>query len=111
MAMLILYHTANHRNAAPDHHRFTRRFLVITPGLTIRERLQDSLNPRHEDSDWKAFNLVPPGDQWEQALSSASVKVINYHHMQLRDMEPTSTKQQQLIAGGSNPTTPEELED
>ena len=27
-----------------------------------------------------------------------------------RDMEPTSTKQQQLIAGGSNPTTLEELE-
>ena len=46
MAMLILYHTANHRNAAQDDHRFTRRFLVITPGLTVRERLQDSLDPR-----------------------------------------------------------------
>ena len=46
MAMLILYHTANHRNAAPDDHRFTRRFLVITPGLTVRERLQDTLDPR-----------------------------------------------------------------
>ena len=110
MAMLILYHTANHRNAAPDDHRFTRRFLVITPGLTVRERLQDSLEPRHEDSDWKAFNLVPPGDQWEQALTSASVNVINYHQMQPKDMEPTSTRQQQLIAGGSNPTTLEELE-
>ena len=110
MAMLILYHTANHRNAAPSDHRFTRRFLVITPGLTVRERLQDSLDPGHEDSDWKAFNLVPPGDQWEQALTSASVKVINYHQMQPKDMEQTSTKQQQLIAGGSNPTTLEELE-
>ena len=110
MAMLILYHTANHRNAAQDDHRFTRRFLVITPGLTVRERLQDSLDPGHEDSDWKAFNLVPPGDQWERALSSASVNVINYHQMQPKDMEPTSTKQQQLIEGGSNPTTPEELE-
>ena len=110
MAMLILYHTANHRNAAPNDHRFTRRFLVITPGLTVRERLQDSLDPGHEDSDWKAFNLVPPGDQWEQALTSASVNVINYHQMQPKDMEPTSTKQQQLIEGGSNPTTPEELE-
>ncbi len=110
MAMLILYHTANHRNTSPDDHRFTRRFLVITPGLTVRERLQDSLDPGHEDSDWKAFNLVPPGDQWEQALSSASVKVINYHQMQPKDMEPTSTRQQQLIEGGSAPTTPEELE-
>ena len=110
MAMLILSHTANHRNAAPDDHRFTRRFLVITPGLTVRERLQDSLDPAHDDSDWKAFNLVPPGDQWEKALSSASVNVINYHQMQPKDVEPTSTKQQQLIDGGSDPTTQQELE-
>ena len=110
MAMLILYHTANHRNAADDDRRFTRRFLVITPGLTVRERLQDSLDPGHDDSDWKAFNLVPPGDQWEHALTSASVNVINYHQMQPRDAEPTSTKQQQLIEGGANPTTPLEME-
>ncbi len=110
MAMLILYHTANHRSAAPDDKRFARRFLVITPGLTVRERLQDSLDPGHEDSDWNAFNLVPPGDQWEQALTSASVNVINYHQMQPKDMEPTNTRQQQLIAGGSNPTTPQEQE-
>ena len=110
MAMLILYQAANHRNAAPDDHRFARRFLVVTPGLTVRERLQDSLNPNHPDSDWNAFGLVPPGDQWEMALASASVNVINYHQMQPRDIEPTSTRQQQLIDGGSNPTTQEELE-
>ena len=110
MAMLVLYHAANHRNAAPDDHRFTRRFLVVTPGLTVRERLQDSLDPGHDDSDWKAFNLVPPGDQWEQALSSASVNVINHHQMQPKDVEPTSTKQQQLIDGGSGRTTQQELE-
>ena len=110
MAMLILYQVANHRNGAPDDHRFTRRFLVITPGLTVKERLQDSLNPSHPDSDWNAFGLAPPGDQWEMALASASVSVINYHQMQPRDIEPTSTKQQQLIDGGSNPTTEMELE-
>ena len=110
MAMLILYHAANHRNAEHDDNQFTRRFLVITPGLTVRERLQDSLDPGHEDSDWKAFNLLPPGDQWERALSSASVNVINYHQMQPKDAEPTGTKQQQLIEGGANPTTPQELE-
>ena len=110
MAMLILYHAANYRSAEPDDHRFTRRFLVITPGLTVRERLQDSLDPGHDDSDWKAFSLLPPGDQWEQALSSASVNVINYHQMQPKDAEPTSTKQQQLIDGGASPTTPQEME-
>ena len=51
MDMLILYQATNHRNAAPDNHRFTRRFLVITPGLTVKERLQYSLNPSHPDND------------------------------------------------------------
>ena len=110
MAMLILYHTANHRNAAPDDHRFTRRFLVITPGLTVRERLQDSLDPGHEDSDWKAFNPGPTRRPMGAGPVPASVNVINYHQMQPKDIEPTSTKQQQLIDGGSDPTTPEELE-
>ena len=87
MAMLILYHAANHRNAAPDDHWFVRRFLVITPGLTVKERLEDSLDPGHQDNDWTAFSLVPPGDQWEMALASASVKVINYHQMQPEDIE------------------------
>ena len=41
--------------------------------------------------------------QWEQALSAASVNVINYHQMQPKDIESTSTRQQQLIDGGSNP--------
>ena len=76
----------------------------------MRERLQDSLDPGHDDSDWKAFNLAPPGDQWEQALSSASVNVINYHQMQPKDVEPTSTKQQQILDGGSDPTIQQELE-
>lgn len=110
MAMLILYHAANYRTADVDDFRFTRRFLVITPGLTVRERLQGSLDPGHDDSDWKAFNLLPPGDQWEQVLSSANVNVINYHQMQPKDAEPTSTRQQQLIDGGNNPTTAQELE-
>ena len=69
MAMLILWQAANYRNAAPDDHRFVRRFLIITPGLTVKERLEDSLNPAHPDNDWTAFSLVPPSPQWEMALA------------------------------------------
>ena len=42
MAMLILYHTANHRNAAADDHRFTRRFLGHHSG-PHRERASGGL--------------------------------------------------------------------
>ena len=86
MAMLILYHTAKPPERRPP--TITGSLAVFSsspPGLTVRERLQDSLDPGHDDSDWKAFNLLPPGDQWEHALASASVNVINYHQMQPRD--------------------------
>ena len=110
MAMLILWQTANHRNAAADDHRFVRRFLVLTPGLTVRERLQDSLDPGHEANDWTHFKLIPPGDQWERALTSASVNIVNYHQMEPKQVgEPMSDKGWQLIKGGSRPTTQEEI--
>ena len=109
MAMLILYHTAN-QNEAPDDPRFVRRFLIITPGLTVKERLQDSLDPGHEDNDWTAFSLAPPGDRWEPALTSASINIINYHQMEPKQVISIGGKQQDLIDGGSNPTTEEQLE-
>ena len=109
MAMLILYHAAN-QNAAPNDPRFVRRFLVVTPGLTVKERLHDSLNPGHEDNDWTAFSLAPPGDRWERALTSASINIINYHQMEPKQVVSIGSKQQELIDGGSNPTTEAERE-
>ena len=109
MAMLILYHAAN-QNADPDDQRFVRRFLVITPGITVKERLQDSLNPGHEDNDWTAFSLAPPGDRWERALTSTSINIINYHQMEPKQVISIGTKQQNLIDGGSIPTTEAEME-
>ena len=110
MAMLILYHAANW-SAAPDDPRFVRRFLVITPGLTVKERLQDSLNPNHSDNDWTALSLTPPGDRWIQALTSARINIVNYHQMEPKQVTPLSSKQQDLINGGSMPITEVELED
>ena len=62
MAMLILWQAANHRNAGSDDDRFVRRFLILTPGLTVRDRLQDSLDPSNEGNDWIYFKLIPPGE-------------------------------------------------
>ena len=109
MAMLILYHAANW-SAAPDDPRFVRRFLVITPGLTVKERLQDSLNPTHPDNDWTEFSLAPPGERWVQALTAASINIINYHQMEPKQVNVLSSKQKDLINGGSSPITEAELE-
>ena len=109
MAMLILWQAANHYASGQDDHRFVRRILLLTPGLTVRERLQQSLDPRVPNNDWKVFNLIPPGDQWEPALTSASIKIANRHQLEPRTLGlRPSDKGQQLIDGGSRPTTPEE---
>ena len=111
MAMIILWQAANHYASGQEDNRFVRRFLLLTPGLTVKERLQDSLDPRQPNNDWKVFNLVPPGDLWEPALTGSSIKIANYHQLepQTLGLKP-SDKGQQLIDGGSRPTTPEEME-
>ena len=86
IAMLILWQAANHRNPHGEDHRFARRFLIITPGITVRERLETSLLPERPGNDWQEFNLLPAGDQWEQALLGASIRITNYHQQ-----EPQST--------------------
>ena len=110
MAMLILWQAANHYASGQDDHRFVRRFLLLTPGITVRERLQQSLDPRVPNNDWKVFNLTLPCDQWEPALASTRVKSANYHQLEPRTfgLRP-SDKAQMLIDGASRPTTPEEL--
>ena len=111
MAMLILWQAANHYASGQEDTRFVRRFLLLTPGITVRERLQDSLDPRSPNNDWKTFNLIPPGDLWEPALTSASFKIANYHQLDPRTLGlKPSDKGQLLIDGGLRPTTPEELD-
>lgn len=57
MAMLIAWQTVN-AVRRPNSSRFTRGFLVMTPGLTIRDRLR-VLQPNDPDSYFQSRELVP----------------------------------------------------
>ena len=57
MAMLIAWQTLN-KAASPQDARFAKRFLIVTPGLTIRDRLQ-VLRPEHEENYYKLARPVP----------------------------------------------------
>ena len=57
MAMLIAWQTLN-KVAQPNDVRFANRFLVITPGLTIRDRLRVLL-PEDDQNYYKLRGLVP----------------------------------------------------
>ncbi len=81
MAMLIAWQTIN-KVMTPSDARFASRFLVVTPGITIRDRL-GVLHPEREDSYYRERDLVPP-DLWG-ALLRAQVEIVNYHAFLPRD--------------------------
>ena len=81
MAMIIAWQTIN-KVMTPNDARFAKRFLVVTPGITIRDRL-GVLHPERDDNYYQERDLVPP-DLWE-ALLQAQVEIINYHIFLPRD--------------------------
>ncbi len=81
MAMIIAWQTIN-KVMTPNDARFAKRFLVVTPGITIRDRL-GVLHPERDDNYYHERDLVP-ADLWD-ALLQAQVEIINYHAFLPRD--------------------------
>ena len=75
MSMIITWQILN-KVASPQDRRFTRRFLVVTPGVTIRDRLR-VLRPEHPGNYYRERDLVP-ADLVPQ-LSQAQIVITNYH--------------------------------
>jgi type III restriction enzyme len=81
MAMLIAWQTIN-KVMTPKDLRFATRFLVVTPGITIRDRL-GVIHPEREDNYYAERDLVPL-DLWEAVLQ-AQIEIVNYHAFLPRD--------------------------
>ncbi|MCX5820253.1 MAG: DEAD/DEAH box helicase family protein [Deltaproteobacteria bacterium] len=95
MAMLIAWQTIN-AVRRPQSRRFTRGFLVVTPGLTIRDRLR-VLQPNDPDSYYQSRELIPEdmlGD-----LERAKIVVTNYHAFKLRERLELSKGGRSLLQG------------
>lgn len=81
MAMLIAWQTIN-KVYAPRDTRFAKRFLIVAPGITIRDRLR-VLQPSDPNNYYKLRDVVPD-DLWP-ALDEAQIVITNYHTFLLRD--------------------------
>ena len=95
MAMLIAWQTIN-AVRHPGSRRFTRGFLVATPGLTIRDRLR-VLQPNDPDSYYQSRELVPRdllGD-----LNRAKIVITNYHAFMPRETQDISRGGRALLQG------------
>jgi type III restriction enzyme len=95
MAMLIAWQTVN-AVRHPQSKRFTRGFLVVTPGLTIKDRLR-VLQPHDPDSYYASRELVP-GDMLRD-LERAKIVITNYHAFKLRERTPLSKGGRALLQG------------
>ena len=95
MAMLIAWQTVN-AVRHPQSRRFTRGFLVVTPGITIRDRLR-VLQPNDPDSYYKYRELVPTDMLAD--IDRAKIVITNYHAFKLRERMPISSGGRALLQG------------
>ena len=79
MAMLIAWQTLNALRQ-PNSPRFTRGFLIVTPGITIRDRLR-VLQPNDPDSYYGRHELVPT--DMLPDLGRVRIVITNYHRIRL----------------------------
>ena len=99
MAMLIAWQTIN-AVRRPGSKLFTRGFLVVTPGLTIKDRLR-VLMPNDPDSDYASRELVP-GDMLDD-LHRAKIVITNYHAFKLRERVEIASGTRALLQGRGEP--------
>jgi len=95
IAMLIAWQTVN-AVRHPQSKRFMRGFLVVAPGLTIKDRLR-VLQPNDPDSYYKERELVP-GDLLED-LQKAKIVITNFHAFKPRERVELSKGGRALLRG------------
>ncbi len=95
MAMLIAWQTVN-AVRRPNSRRFTRGFLVVTPGITVKDRLR-VLQPNDPDSYYRSRELVPDGMLGD--LSRAKIVITNFHAFKCRETMAVTKAGRALLQG------------
>ncbi|MEL7640028.1 MAG: DEAD/DEAH box helicase family protein [Solidesulfovibrio sp.] len=95
MAMLIIWQTIN-AVRHPTSNKFTRGFLIVAPGLTIKDRLR-VLQPNDPDSYYASRELVP--NDMMVDLERAKIVITNYHAFKLRERMELSKGSRSLLQG------------
>ncbi len=95
MAMLIAWQTINSVRRPTSSH-FTRGFLVVTPGLTIKDRLR-VLQPNDPESYYAKRELIPQ-DMLDD-IQRAKIVTTNYHAFKQRERLELSSGGRALLKG------------
>jgi type III restriction enzyme len=95
MAMIIGWHAVN-RARKPNSRHFSDAFLIVTPGITIRDRLR-VLKPQDPQNIYQQLDLVPR--DMMDAVMKARILITNYHSFMLREKEQVSKLNRQILGG------------
>jgi type III restriction enzyme len=106
MAMLIAWQTIN-AVRSPTSSLFSRGFLIVTPGITIRDRLRVLL-PEDPDSYYRTRELLPSDLVAE--LGKAKIVITNFHAFKRRETMEISKVGRALLQGRDEPPVTIETE-
>ena len=95
MAMLIAWQTVN-AVRAPNSKTFSRGFLVVAPGITIKDRLRVLL-PNDPESYYRHRDIVPPDMLAD--MDRAKIVITNYHTFKLRERIDIAKGTREAIEG------------
>jgi type III restriction enzyme len=102
LAMLIAWQAVN---AAHGRRNFSDAFLIVCPGITIRDRLR-VLYPSDPENYYEKRGLVP--DDMIGAIRTARVVITNYHGFKLRETVALPKLDRAILQGrGAEPQTKE----
>ncbi len=97
MSMIIAWQTVNAARY-PSSKLFSKGFLVVAPGITIKDRL-NVLLPNDVESYYKSREILPADTLPE--IGKAKIVITNYHAFQLREKITISAGGKALLKGRS----------
>lgn len=97
MGMLIAWQALN-KLADRGDKRFSDSFLIVTPGITIRDRLRVLL-PADPDNYYRQLDLLPA--DLEEQLGQARIVLTNFHAFQLRETVNAGKLTKAILAQGA----------
>lgn len=96
MAMMIAWHSLN-KFANTQDIRFSDTFLIITPGITIRDRLRVLL-PNDPDNYYHQRDILPPDLRNE--LQKVKIIITNFHALKLKEKNSVGRLAKSILTKG-----------
>ena len=88
MAMLMAWQALN-KMASPQDVRFSDTFLIVAPGITIRDRLRVLL-PNDPQNYYRQRDILPT--DLMQELQRAKILITNFHAFKFRETLESSPR-------------------